>query len=180
MTSASASARASAEAIGTYAWQRSIPATASAQRRTAAFLLDEVIVFVLAWTFTFTAATAGLLRIPDVEFLGVRSPIMGLLWVTSIFDIMFGLAYFTFLEGTLGSTPGKMVLRLRVRHVDGTRVGMFDSFLRNLLRFLWVTPFGPAFILLDAWSLRVTELDQRMGDLAAETVVLDDRLRERL
>lgn len=163
-----------------FAWQRALPITASARRRTVAFVLDEVIVFMLAWTFTFVAATSGLLRIPDVDFLGVDSPIMGLLWVTSIFDIMFGLVYFTLFEGLLGSTPGKLVLRLRVRHVDGSRIGMFDSFLRNLLRFLWVTPFGPAFILLDAWSLRVTELDQRMGDLAAGTIVLDDKLRERL
>ena len=61
--------------------------------------------------------------------------------------------------------------------VDGGALTLGDAFLRNLLCMLWFTPLAPAFILLDAWSLRVTELDQRLGDLAAGTVVLESAER---
>lgn len=149
-----------------------MPHTASTRRRAVGFAIDAVIVFVLAWTFAFVAATTGILRIPDVDVLGQRSPVAGLLWVVSIFELPIMLLYTTLFEGLGARTPGKLLTGLRVARIDGSAPTMGDAFLRNLLRLLWITPFGPAFILLDAWSLRITELDQRMGDLAAGTVVL--------
>jgi len=158
-----------------YAWKRRAPATAGALRRAVAFALDSTIVFVLAWTITFVFATLGVLRIPDIDVLGQRSPAAGLLWIVSIFEGGLGLVYFTLFEARWARTPGKMVAGLRVARMDGAKPSLFESFLRNLLRLLWVTPFFVVFIALDAWSLRTTELDQRMGDLAAGTVVLDTR-----
>lgn len=164
----------------TFAWRRDVPRTASTPRRAVAFGFDATIVFALAWVLTFVTATAGVLRIPDIDVDGRRIPILGLLWMVSIFELPLLLLYFTLFEGAMGRTPGKILMGLRVQRLDGAPLGVADSFLRNLLRLLWVTPFGPAFVLLDWWSLRSTELDQRMGDLAAGTLVLDDRLRERL
>lgn len=164
----------------TYSWQRDPPRTASTTRRAIAFGIDAIIVFLLAWTFTFAIATAGLLRIPDSAILGQRSPAAGLLWIVSIFEGPLLLSYTTIFEATTARTPGKLLLGLRVARIDGAKASLGDSFLRNLLRLLWVTPLGPAFVVLDAWSLRVTELDQRLGDLAAGTVVLDERIQERL
>jgi len=134
-----------------------------------------VIVFVLAWVFSFVVASAGWLRIPDVDVLGQRSPVAGLLWVVSIFELPMLLLYMTLFEGLGARTPGKLLTGCRVARLDGQPPTMGDAFLRNLLRLLWITPFGPAFVLLDAWSMRVTELDQRMGDLAAGTVVVHAR-----
>ena len=156
----------------TYSWQREPPHTASTRRRAVAFALDAVVIFVLAWIVSFVAATTGFLRIPDVDVLGQRSPVAGLLWVVSIFELPMLLLYTTLFEGLGARTPGKLLTGLRVVRLDGKPPTMGDAFLRNLLRLLWITPFGPAFVLLDAWSMRVTELDQRMGDLAAGTVVL--------
>lgn len=101
----------------------------------------------------------------------------GLLWIVSIFELPLLLAYTTLFEGIGGRTPGKMLLGLRVARLDGGRASMGEAFLRNLLRLLWVTPFGPVFIVLDLWSLRTTELDQRMGDLAAGTIVVQERYK---
>lgn len=157
-----------------FTWQRGVPRAAGVGRRAVAFGLDAVVVFLLAWTVTFVAATASVLRIPDITVLDHRSPAAGLLWVVSVFELPIGLAYFTLFEARLGRTPGKLLAGLRVRRVDGLPTTLFDAFLRNLLRLLWVTPFGPAFVLLDLWSLRATELDQRMGDLAAGTVVVHE------
>lgn len=163
--------------VAAYAWSRAVPPTASIARRAAAFAIDEAIVFALAWTVTFLAASLHLLRIPDMDVLGQRNPAAGLLWLVSIFELPIMLAYFTLFEGLWGRTPGKVLLGLRVVRLDGQRTSAFDGFLRNLLRLLWVTPFGPLFIFLDLWSLRSTELDQRMGDLAAGTLVLDERMQ---
>ena len=160
-----------------YAWQRTVPPTASTRRRLAAFAVDEGIVFLLAWVVTFLAASLGLLRVPDTLVAGTLNAALGLLWIVSIFELPLLLLYFTLFEGLGGRTPGKILLGLRVVRVDGGRAGLFEGFLRNLLRLLWVTPFAPLFIALDAWSLRTTELDQRMGDLAAGTLVLDERLK---
>lgn len=155
-----------------YSWQRSLPRTAGVRRRAVALGFDLVLVFVITWTIAFAAETLGLLSVPDVVFMGQTNAALGLLWIVSIFELPILLVYFTLLEGAWGRTPGKLVTGIAVRHVDGSKPGLFDAFLRNLLRLLWVTPFGPAFILMDAWSLSATELDQRMGDLVSETVVV--------
>lgn len=158
--------------MSAYSWQREVPHTASTARRTTAFAIDAVVVFALAWIFSFLGASLGFLRIPDIEFNGIRSPVLGLFWIVSIFELPILLLYTTAFEARGGRTPGKLLTGLRVARIDGRALTLGDAFLRNLLRLLWVTPFGPAFVLLDAWSLHVTELDQRMGDLAAGTVVV--------
>jgi uncharacterized RDD family membrane protein YckC len=164
----------------TYAWRRDVPRTASVGKRTAAFALDAVVVFALAWTTTFVLAALGALRIPTVELLGATNEAAGLMWLVSILEVPVLLAYFTLFEATLGRTPGKMLLGLRVaRAIDGGRVELGPAFLRNLLRLLWATPLAPvvvAMLAVDAWSLGTTELDQRLGDLAAGTIVVDERI----
>jgi uncharacterized RDD family membrane protein YckC len=162
-------------ATARYTWERDTLRTASTTRRAFAFTVDALAIFALAWTLSFAAASAGLLRIPDMDLNGVRSPVMGLFWIVSIFELPILLLYTTLFEGLVGRTPGKLLAGLRIARVDGATPTLGDAFLRNLLRLLWVTPFGPAFILLDAWTLRATELDQRLGDLAAGTVVIHTR-----
>jgi uncharacterized RDD family membrane protein YckC len=137
-----------------YHWNRGPPRTAGAGRRAAAFALDASAVFALAWTLSLRSMS---------------------LWTVSLVALPLLLVYFTLFEGFGGRTPGKMMLGLRVARLEGGPNDLFHSFLRNLLRLLWATPLAPAFILLDAWVLGRTELDQRLGDLAAGTVVLDER-----
>lgn len=175
LDAASAPTTSAAPLPGAYSWQRPPPHTAATGRRALAFALDLAIVFLLAWVLTFIAAALDLLRVPDITILGRKSHIAGLLWIVSIFELSLTLVYFGLAERFSGRTPGKMLFRLRVQRIDGGPLTLFDSFLRNLLRLLWVTPFGPAFILYDLWSLNATELDQRLGDRVAGTLVLDER-----
>lgn len=159
-----------------YAWRKRIPRTASTSRRFLAFAADAAIVFLLAWMATFTAAALGVLRIPRVDLFGAPNDWYALFWLVGIFELPILLAYFTIIEARAGRTPGKILVGLRVEREDGAPITLSDSFLRNLLRLLWVTPLAPAFLALDLWALQSTELDQRMGDLAAGTVVVDDRV----
>ncbi len=67
-----------------------------------------------------------------------------------------------------GATPGKKLMKLQVLHTDGTPVGWHASIIRNLLRIADFMPVGNA---LGIVSMSATRNFQRLGDLAAGTVV---------
>lgn len=78
-------------------------------------------------------------------------------------------AYFVLLEGTLGATLGKLTAGIQVRSVDGGRAGIGASLVRNLLRII----DGIAVYLVGAVIMLLTKRKQRLGDLAARTVVVE-------
>jgi uncharacterized RDD family membrane protein YckC len=68
-----------------------------------------------------------------------------------------------------GQTPGKKLMGLRVLRADGAPVGWSRSTARSLLAFADFLPFGFAAGLT---SMLVSRRSQRLGDLAAGTVVV--------
>ena len=68
-----------------------------------------------------------------------------------------------------GMTPGKKHLNIQVLNSDGTPVGWSSSLLRNILRTVDFLPFfyGAGFI-----SMLMNDRFQRLGDLAADTIVV--------
>jgi len=81
--------------------------------------------------------------------------------------IYFG--YFIVMEAMLGSTLGKMVLRLRVVKTDGSPISWSESVIRNLLRIIDALPTA---YLIGAILVWTSPLRQRLGDRAAKTVVV--------
>jgi uncharacterized RDD family membrane protein YckC len=79
-------------------------------------------------------------------------------WYPVLFEVLAG-----------GATPGKKALRLRVVHIDATPVGWSASIVRNLLRQI---DFLPLFYGLGLFSVMATRRFQRLGDLAAGTLVV--------
>jgi len=75
-----------------------------------------------------------------------------------------------------GQTPGKRAVGIRVIVATGRPLGAVDAVLRNVLRIVDQLPFMYAVGLV---SIFVTERNQRLGDLAAGTVVIHDRAIER-
>lgn len=71
-----------------------------------------------------------------------------------------------------GRTPGKAAAGIRVVHVDGSPVTFRSSAVRNLLRLIDVIP---GFYAVGAVSIVVTARSQRLGDVAAGTVVVRER-----
>jgi uncharacterized RDD family membrane protein YckC len=67
-----------------------------------------------------------------------------------------------------GRTPGKRWTGLRVVRVGGEPVGFVTSAIRNLLR---MVDFLPSAYLVGIASILLTNRNQRLGDLAAGTVV---------
>ncbi|MBL9166937.1 MAG: RDD family protein [Verrucomicrobiales bacterium] len=68
-----------------------------------------------------------------------------------------------------GQTVGKRLLRLRVVDAEGLRLSLGQVVLRNLLRFVDVLPAG---YLVGGITALSNPLNQRLGDLAAGTVVI--------
>jgi uncharacterized RDD family membrane protein YckC len=103
--------------------------------------------------------------------LGVRGPAAAVLLGVAIFLIVWG--YFPLFEGLwAGQTPGKRAQRLRVVRVDGRPVGFANVLVRNLLR---VVDFLPAYYAIGALFVVLTKRSQRLGDLAAGTIVIRER-----
>ncbi len=73
-----------------------------------------------------------------------------------------------------GQTPGKKFLQIYVAQVDASPVSPAASVVRNLLRVVDFLPFLYGFGLL---STLMTRRFQRLGDLAANTVVLHKTTR---
>jgi uncharacterized RDD family membrane protein YckC len=94
--------------------------------------------------------------------------------IFTIFLLNWG--YFTLFEAFWnGQTPGKRVARIRVIQRSGRAIGLFESMARNLVRYVDQLPF---FYAVGVIAMFVTGQHQRLGDLAAGTLVVRDREEE--
>ena len=71
-----------------------------------------------------------------------------------------------------GQTPGKRLLGLRVTQINGMPLTAGGAIVRNLLRLF---DFLPLFYAVGMISLFATKHTQRLGDLAARTIVVRER-----
>lgn len=84
--------------------------------------------------------------------------------------------YFTLFEAfNNGRTPGKRIARIRVIQQSGRGIGLFESMARNFVRYVDQIPF---FYAVGVITMFVTRQHQRLGDLAAGTLVVRDRDQE--
>jgi uncharacterized RDD family membrane protein YckC len=126
--------------------------------RCLAWLVDSVLVFGLGLGLSFVLALVGWVS-PDLA-----EAVMVLIW----FCLQMG--YGVLFEWMWrGQTPGKRCLRLRVMDAEGLRLAAYQVVIRNLLRFV---DFLPGLYLLGGVSTLLTRRLQRLGDLAANTVVV--------
>lgn len=72
-----------------------------------------------------------------------------------------------------GRTPGKRMLGIRVVTVDGDSIGFLAAFLRTLLRLI---DFLPAMYVIGSITILITASNQRLGDIAAGTIVIRERI----
>ena len=74
-----------------------------------------------------------------------------------------------------GRTPGKRLNGLRVVRVDGSPVAFFTSAVRNVLRLVDILP---GMYLVGIATILVTRQNQRLGDVAAGTLVVRERTQQ--
>ena len=73
-----------------------------------------------------------------------------------------------------GRTPGKRLTGLRVVQAGGEPVRFLTSAIRNLLRLVDILPFG---YLVGSLAILLSPRNQRLGDIAAGTLVVRERGR---
>jgi uncharacterized RDD family membrane protein YckC len=85
-------------------------------------------------------------------------------------------AYFVVSEMTMnGQSPGKRLAGLRVVRDDGTPITFLDSAIRNIIRAVDLIPF---FYTVGLIAVFFSKRSKRLGDLAAGTIVVKERLYE--
>jgi len=139
--------------------------------RFIALLVDYLIwgaaFFVLIWL--------AILVLPSIDAFSKISE----QWAAGIFIFivfLFNWGYFTLFEAFWnGRTPGKRIARIRVIQRSGRAIGLFESMARNLVRYVDQLPF---FYAVGVIAMFVTSQHQRLGDLAAGTLVVRDREEE--
>ena len=136
---------------------------ASVGDRIVAIIIDTIILVVIS----------SLLLVP-LFFLGVFFGAFGFFYLfffpVVVLPWLFGLLYFTYFEGTTGQTPGKSIVKIRT--VDAKTLKPLDfarAFVRNLLRIIDELPF---LYLLGLILIATNEKRQRIGDMAADSIVI--------
>ena len=110
--------------------------------------------------------------------IGNRTGIMGNWFVAAYIALNFLIiwGYFTLFEAFWnGQTLGKRVMKLRVIKDSGRQITFFEALSRNLLRFV---DYLPTLYLVGVITMLCTKRNQRLGDLAAGTLVVHERADE--
>lgn len=95
-------------------------------------------------------------------------------WIVFGAWILLGVTYNVYYElAAEGKTPGKRATGLRVIATDGASISFEQSAVRNILR---IADWLPVLYGAGVISLLVTGRNQRLGDLAAGTMVVKERL----
>ena len=100
-------------------------------------------------------------------------------WAVAVYVLVLFLlnwGYFTLFEAFWnGRTPGKRVAGIRVIQSSGRAIGLIESMARNFIRYVDQIPF---FYAVGVITMFATRQHQRLGDLAAGTLVVRDRAQE--
>lgn len=127
-------------------------------RRFVALLIDALIT-AIAWVpFADTQSRNG---VTSISWQGMDFALPALI----------SIAYFVLLEGIAGATIGKVVLGVRVRGLDGSRIGLGAAAIRNIARLVDAFPYVVPY-LVGAIAVSRSDRKQRFGDRWAKTVVI--------
>lgn len=136
---------------------------ASLGSRMIAFAIDYFIISCYAILVYYTVSRIGLFDISDV-------------WLTMgiYMLVLLPAMFYPFLMETFfnGQTIGKMIMRIKVVKIDGTRATIYQYFIR------WVCTIVDIFLCAGALgvsSIIATRNAQRIGDIAADTTVISTK-----
>ncbi len=132
--------------------------------RASAYLIDLVIRSIIL-----AIGAIGLLFAGIAIGLQVASGMILLAWF-----LMDWLYPVFFESGKRGATPGKRMMGLRVVQASGSPITIGQAVVRNFLRFIDGMPFFT--YMFGVTSCMATRRFQRLGDLAAGTLVIYDRV----
>jgi len=138
--------------------------------RAIAVIIDHIILMIItviiALPFGMTSALFSMMG-------SVANPValastMALMSTVMVISLVIWILYFTYFESKTGQTLGKKMVNIKVVREDGKKLTFGEAFLRTILRVI----DGLAVYLLGFIVVLVSEKKQRIGDIAAKTVVV--------
>ena len=124
-------------------------------RRAVAVIIDSVLLFIVGYII---ALATGQTTSDGFNIQGGPA----FLWLG------IGLAYYIVMEATSGATLGKRAMGLKVVKQSGEPMDWQASIVRNIMRII----DGFLFYLVGAIAVWVSKSKQRLGDMAAHTIVV--------
>jgi len=124
-------------------------------RRAVAIIIDSILLFIVGYL---VASLTG--QTTEEGFNMTGAPFF--LW------IIISIGYYVVMEKLRGATLGKMAMHLKVVKQDGAALDWQASIVRNVLRIV----DGLFFYLVGAIAVWVSKGKQRIGDMAAHTIVV--------
>jgi uncharacterized RDD family membrane protein YckC len=139
------------------------------------WLIQWAVILAVLLAFAFVGALVGLTGQRLFGGDGTLGVVVALsLALLLVFAITWG--YFVFFEVIWnGQTPGKRAVGIRVLTTRGEPIAFFHALLRNLVR---IVDFLPTMYGIGAIAVLATRRSQRLGDLAAGTIVVKERAAE--
>lgn len=132
-------------------------------------LVQGIAYVVLILIFVLIASSAPKTTGGALSHTGEKWLIAGVL----LFHFLLYWGYFALFETYWnGQTPGKRLCKIRVIQQSGRQITFFESMTRNLIR---VIDMLPGFYLIGVISIVCNRRNQRLGDLAAATIVIHER-----
>ncbi len=158
-------------------------APAPIRKRIFAFLIDVSILTVIAYIYVFAAIFIGALLLGGTA--GLMSSLRGsagdlpmvlaialvILFILGSLTIWHG--YFCYYEHKNGTTPGKRVLGLRVVSLNQGKLTWGQVIFRDMFRYIDAWMILPGLI-----AMLMNDRKQRIGDMAANTMVVHSKERE--
>jgi uncharacterized RDD family membrane protein YckC len=129
--------------------------TVGVGRRAVAVIIDSVLLMIVGWAL---AMAVGQTSSGGFNLQGGPA----FLW------FLIAMAYYVVMEATSGGTLGKKAMGIRVVTADGGKISWGAAIIRNLLRIV----DGLFFYLVGAIVVWVSKSKQRLGDMAAKTLVV--------
>lgn len=140
--------------------------------RFMAALVDSTII--VAILFIATLTLIAMLRVPSLFSDGLDDTTTA--WIAAFFSLLNFIVlwgyYIAFELMWNGQTPGKRLFKLRVIRASGTPVTVTDVLVRNLVRLIDFLPLSYG---VGVVSMFISKQSQRLGDLAAGTLVVWDQ-----
>jgi uncharacterized RDD family membrane protein YckC len=140
--------------------------------RTLAVVIDHII---LAIVTLIIIAPLGLLNTglmnPGIMYMNPGAWAMNGLSIMAMIAVVVVLwiLYFPYFESRSGQTPGKKVMGIKVVKENGKTLSFGDALIRTVLRIIdWL----PAAYIVGLVVILVSKNKQRVGDMAAKTIVV--------
>lgn len=144
--------------------------------RFIAALVDTILIIILQLVVNVAVLFLGrlLLDLLDTQLDGANDALFA--WLVAGFGLLaFALLWGYYIGFELfwnGQSPGKWMMDLRVLRTDGSPISLVEALIRNLVR---LVDFMPAFYGVGVVTMFINTRARRLGDLAANTLVVYDQ-----